>query len=90
MNFIYPGNLKEKKIFLYLNVIDLAVSGFLIVFFTVNAAKNWSFVPLTIPVTFIILKIRILENSSNLWEQILNIFDYVVNSQQTFLWGERR
>lgn len=90
MNFIYPGNLREKKVFLYLSVIDLAIAGLLVIVFTVNAAKNWSFIPLIIPVTFIIIKIRILENSSNLWEQLLNIFDYVVNSQQTFYWGERR
>lgn len=90
MNFIYPGNLKERKIFLCLSINDLIISGILLIIFAIYAAKNYSLIPLIIPVAFIILKIRILENNSNLWEQILCIFDYIVNSQQVFFWGERK
>ena len=90
MNFIYPGNLKERKIFLCLSINDLIISGILLIIFAIYAAKNYSLIPMIVPVAFIILKIRILENSSNLWEQILCIFDYIVNSQQVFFWGERK
>lgn len=90
MNFIYPGNLKERKIFLCLSINDLIISGILLIIFAIYAAKNYSLIPMIIPVAFIILKIRILENNSNLWEQILCIFDYIVNSQQVFFWGERK
>ena len=90
MNFIYPGNLKERKIFLCLSINDLIISGILLIIFAIYAAKNYSLIPLIVPVAFIILKIRILENNSNLWEQILCIFDYIVNSQQVFFWGERK
>lgn len=90
MNFIYPGNLKERKIFLCLSINDLIISGILLIIFAIYAAKNYSLIPMIVPVAFIILKIRILENNSNLWEQILCIFDYIVNSQQVFFWGERK
>jgi type IV secretory pathway VirB3-like protein len=88
--FIYPGNLKEKKTFLGLTVIDLAVTGTLTVVFTVSAAQNKSLIPLVIPIMYLLLNIRVLEDGTNILIQLLKGFSYLVTSQQTYLWGERK
>lgn len=87
--FIYPGNLKEKKIFAGLTVIDIAIMGGLSIICIITATENLSFIPLMIPITYLLLRIRILEDGSNLLSQILKAFDYLVNSQQVYFWGER-
>ena len=90
MNFIYPGNLKETKTFMNLSIVELAVSAILLMVFIAYSVQNRSLIPLCFPISFIILNVRILDNGSNLWEQIVKIFDYLLNSQQTFFWGERK
>lgn len=87
--FIYPGNLKEKKQFLYLTVSDLAIGSFLSVVFVVYSIENFSFTLLAVPILFFIFKMRILENSSNLWEEIFKAFNYLVDSQQKYFWGRK-
>lgn len=87
--FVYPGNLKEKKTMLYMTVVDLIVTGILTISFVIYSAENLSLVPLVIPITYAILKIRVLENGINLWFQIVIMFNYLVNSQQTYFWGRR-
>lgn len=88
--FIYPGNLKEKKTFMGLSVGDLAVSGTLGIVFVIYATQNFSLVPLIVPITYIILKVRILEDGTNLLDQIFKAFNYIISSQQVYFWGERR
>ncbi|MDF2677957.1 MAG: hypothetical protein K0Q97_2293 [Bacillota bacterium] len=87
--FIYPGNLKEKKTFLCLTVSDLAIGGFLAVIFIVYSIENLSFTLLAVPILFFISRVRILDNSSNLWEEIFKAFNYIVDSQQCYFWGKR-
>jgi type IV secretory pathway VirB3-like protein len=88
--FIYPGNLKERKTFMGLTVTDLAISGTLVIVFIIYATENWSLIPLIIPITYIILKVRILDDGTNLLDQIFKAFNYIVSSQQVYFWGERR
>jgi len=88
--FIYPGNLKEKKTFLYLSVLDLAITSGLTVTFIIYSAENLTLIPLVVPITYLIISIRILENGSNLSEQLLKAFNYLLNIQQIFKWGERK
>jgi len=88
--FIYPGNLKEKKTFMCLDVLELAVVAVLTVIFIIYSAENLTLIPLIIPITYLILSIRILDNNSNLLEQLLKVFNYLLNMQQVFRWGERR
>ena len=88
--FIYPGNLKEKKTFMYLSVLELGIMAGLTVIFIIYSAKNFTLIPLLIPVTYLIISIRILENGSNLLEQLLKSFNYLLNIQQTYRWGEKR
>lgn len=87
--FIYPGNLKEKKQFLYLTVSDFAIGSLLSVVFVVYSIENFRFTLLAVPVLFFIFKMRILENSSNLWEEIFKAFNYLVDSQQKYFWGRK-
>lgn len=87
--FIYPGNLKEKKQFLYLTVSDFAIGSFLSVVFVVYSIENFRFTLLAVPILFFIFKMRILENSSNLWEEIFKAFNYLVDSQQKYFWGRK-
>ena len=89
-NFIYPGNFKEQKTFMFLRVFDLVLAAALIVISVIYAAKNFSLIPLIFPAMFIILKIRFLEDGSNIWEKLLDAFNYLVNSQQVYFWGIRR
>jgi len=88
--FIYPGNLKEKKTFMCLDVLELAIVGGLTVIFIIYSAENLTLIPLIVPITYLILSIRILDNNSNLLEQLLKVFNYLLNMQQVFRWGERR
>ncbi len=88
--FIYPGNLKEKKTFMCLDVFELAIVGVLTVIFIIYSAENLTLIPLIVPITYLILSIRILDNNSNLLEQLLKVFNYLLNMQQVFRWGERR
>ncbi|MCB2362244.1 hypothetical protein [Clostridium estertheticum] len=88
--FIYPGNLKEKKTFMYLDVLELAIVGVLTVSAILYSAKNVTLIPLIIPITYLLLSLRILDNNSNLLEQLLKGFNYLLNVQQVFRWGERR
>ncbi|AGK96613.1 hypothetical protein [Clostridium pasteurianum] len=87
--FIYPGNLKEKKQFLYLTVSDFAIGSLLSVVFVVYSIENFRFTLLAVPILFFIFKMRILENSSNLWEEIFKAFNYLVDSQQKYFWGRK-
>lgn len=88
--FIYPGNLKEKKTFLCLDVLELAIGGGLTVISILYSAQNLTLIPLIVPITYLILSIRILDNNSNLLEQLLKGFNYLLNIQQLYRWGERR
>ncbi|APC42811.1 hypothetical protein [Clostridium estertheticum] len=88
--FIYPGNLKEKKTFMYLDVLELAIVGVLTVASILYSAENFTLIPLIIPITYLLLSLRILDNNSNLLEQLLKGFNYLLNVQQVFRWGERR
>ena len=88
--FIYPGNLKEKKTFMCLTVTELAIMGGLTVTFIISSAENMSLLPLIIPILYLIMSIRILENNSNLLEQLLKSFNYLLNVQQMYKWGEKR
>ena len=88
--FIYPGNLKEKKTFMYLDVLELAIVGVLAVASILYSAENFTLIPLIIPITYLLLSLRILDNNSNLLEQLLKGFNYLLNMQQVFRWGERR
>ncbi|HEY8889327.1 MAG TPA: hypothetical protein VIM70_03650 [Clostridium sp.] len=88
--FIYPGNLKEKKTFMYLSVLELAIAGGLTVTFIIYSAENLTLIPLIVPITYLIISIRILENGSNLLEQLLEAFNYLLNRQQLYKWGERK
>jgi hypothetical protein len=88
--FIYPGNLKEKKTFLYLSVLELAIASSLSVTFIIYSAENLTLIPLIVPITYLIISIRILENGSNLSEQLLKAFNYLLNIQQIYKWGERK
>ena len=88
--FIYPGNLKEKKTFMYLDVLELAIGGGLTVISILYSAENFTLIPLIVPITYLILSLRILDNNSNLFEQLLKGFNYLLNIQQLYRWGERR
>ncbi|MCB2295445.1 hypothetical protein LGK95_18340 [Clostridium algoriphilum] len=88
--FIYPGNLKEKKTFMYLDVLELAIVGGLTVISILYSAENITLLPLIIPITYFIISLRILDNNSNLLEQLLKGFNYLLNIQQLYRWGERR
>lgn len=88
--FIYPGNLKEKKTFMCLDVLELAICGGLTIGGILYSAQNLTLLPLIIPVTYLIISLRILDNNSNLLEQLLKGFNYLLNMQQVFKWGERR
>lgn len=88
--FIYPGNLKEKKTFAHLTIFDFAIVGSLSVIFVVYSVENYSFLPLSVPIMYLIFKIRLLENSTNLWDLVLVAFNYLVDCQQTYYWGERK
>jgi len=88
--FIYPGNLKEKKTFMYLSVIELAVVGLLTVTFIIYSAQNLTLIPLVVPISYLILSIRILDNGSNILEQLLKAFNFLINIQQIYFWGERK
>ena len=88
--FIYPGNLKEKKTFMYLSVLELAIVGGLTVTCILYSAENLTLMPLIVPITYLIISIRILDNNSNLLEQLLKAFNYLLNIQQVYKWGERR
>lgn len=90
IKFIYPGNFKEAKTILFFRVYDLVAAGTLTCLSIIYAMQNLSIVPLIFPLIFIILKIRILEDGSNLWEKLLDVFNYLVNSQQVYFWGIRR
>lgn len=87
--FIYPGNFKEAKTFLFFKIYDLVTAGTLTCFSIIYAMQNYSFIPLIFPAVFIILKIRLLEDGSNMWEKLLDVFNYLVNSQQLYFWGIR-
>lgn len=88
--FIYPGNLKEKKTFLYLSVLELSIAAALSVTFIIYSAENLTLLPLIVPITYLIISIRILDNGSNLLEQLLKAFNYLLNIQQIYKWGERK
>lgn len=93
MKFIYPGNLKEPKTFLFLRVFDLAVTGILLIIcivYTFQVVKKFNINTLIFPFTFLILKIRILEDGSNIWEKLLDAFSYLVLSQQTYFWEVKK
>ena len=88
--FIYPGNLKEKKTFMYLSVTELISVGGLAVISIIYSAENLTLIPLIVPIIYLIISLRILENGSNLLEQILKAFNYLLNIQQLYKWGERK
>jgi hypothetical protein len=88
--FIYPGNLKEKKTFMYLSVTELIIVGGLAVISIIYSAENLTLIPIVVPIIYLILSIRILGNGSNLLEQLLKAFNYLLNIQQLYKWGERK
>lgn len=88
--FIYPGNFKEPKTIFFLRIYDLAVAGTLSCISIIYSMTNFSITPMIFPVIFIVLKIRFLEDGSNIWEKLLNFANYLVNSQQVYFWGIRR
>lgn len=88
--FIYPGNLKEKKTFFFFRPFDLIVLGILATGSVIYAVQNYSFVPIIFPMTFSILKVRFLDDGTNIWIKLLDVANYMVLSQQTFFWGVRK
>lgn len=90
MKFIYPGNFKEEKTFLFFKIYDLAAAFAVTCISIIYAMQNYSIVPLVFPSIFVVLKIRILEDGSNIWEKLLDAFNYLVISQQVYFWGIRR
>lgn len=90
MTFIYPGNFKEPKNILFLRIYDLVIAGILVCGSVIYSMKNFSFTPMIFPIGFIILKIRFLEDGSNIWEKLLDFANYLINSQQVYFWGIRR
>jgi len=88
--FIYPGNLKEKKTFMYLSVTELIIVGGIAVTSIIYSAENLTLVPIILPIVYLIISLRILEGGSNLLEQLLKALNYLLNIQQLYKWGERR
>ncbi len=88
--FIYPGNLKEKKTFMYLSVTELIVVGGLSVTSIIYSAENLTLIPIIMPIIYLIISLRILGNGSNLLEQLLKALNYLLNIQQLYKWGERK
>ena len=88
--FIYPGNLKERKTFMYLSVTELIIVGGLAVISIIYSAENLTLIPIIVPIIYLIISLRILENGSNLLEQLLKAFSYLLNIQQLYKWGERK
>lgn len=75
---------------MFLRIFDLAAAAGLVITCTIYAVKSLNFLPIAIPFTFIVLKIRFLDDGSNLWEKLLDAFNYLVNSQQIYFWGRRQ
>lgn len=75
---------------MFLRIFDLAIAGVLAITCTIYGVKTFNFFPIAIPISFIILKVRFLDDGSNLWEKLLDAFNYLVNSQQVYFWGMRR
>jgi len=88
--YIYPNDLNERKLFLKLTVYDLIVAGILIVFFVIYASRVFSIIPLLVPFTFCVLKVRVLEHNTNLWQHILKVFNFLIKSQQEYYWGKNK
>ena len=88
--FIYPGNLKEKKTFMYLSVTELIIVGGIAVTSIIYSAENLTLVPIILPIVYLIISLRILEGGSNLLEQLLKALNYLLNIQQLYKWGEKR
>jgi hypothetical protein len=88
--YIYPNDLNEKKLFLKLTIYDLIVAGFLIVFFVIYASRILSIIPLVVPLTFCVFKVRMLEHDTNLWQHILKVFNFFIKSQQEYYWGKNK
>jgi len=75
---------------MYLSVLELSIAGGLTVSFIIYSAQNLTLIPLIVPITYLIITIRILENGSNLFQQLLKAFNYLINIQQIYKWGERK
>jgi hypothetical protein len=83
---IYLSDLKRKKLFFKMTVFDLVFLGCLVALFIIYSSKIVSIKPLIFPASYFVLKFRFLEGDQNLWNYISRIFDFLINSQQTFYW----
>jgi hypothetical protein len=88
--YIYPSNLNEKKLFMKFGIYDLIIFGFLVVVFVIYSSKVFSTMPLVIPITFGVLRVRVLEYNTNLWQHIVKVFNFLVKSQQEYYWNKNR
>ena len=90
MVFIYPGNFKEPKTICFLKVYDLIITGALSCGCVIYAIKNLSILPVVFPAVFFIMKVKFLEDGSNLWDKLLDVANYLVSSQQIYFWGVKK
>lgn len=87
--FIYPNNLKEKKMFLFLVTKDLAILGILLIVTVYYSSRIISLWPMAAPLIFGVVKVRFLEHNANLWEYLVKCFNYLLNEQQEYFWRRK-
>ncbi len=88
--FIYIGNIKEKKTFFNLSMIDFFVTIILGVFFGMISLKLLKFQFLIIPIGYFLLNVKILAGKTSIFYWIKVALNYLVLSQQEYRWGRRK
>lgn len=90
-NYIYIGNLRDKKAFFHMTISNFLISVILaVVFFVISIESNFHFQYLIVPITFIILNIKILSGKTSMFYWIKLALKYLVFTQQEYKWGRKK
>ena len=90
-NYIYIGNLKDKKTFFAMTIQNFLISVVLsVVFFIISIKASFHFQYLIVPIGFIILNIQILSGKTSMvyWTKLA--LKYLVFTQQEYRWGKKK
>ncbi|WP_317312363.1 hypothetical protein [Clostridium thermobutyricum] len=88
--FIYIGNLNDKKLWFkfttkdFIIAIALGVSFSMIMFTTLRPQF------LAVPIVYSVLSVKILPNNNSICDWLIKSLKYLCFSQQTYKWGRRK
>ena len=87
--FIYIGNLNEKKLWLRFTAIDFLILAILGVSGLILALSTFHIEFLIIPAIWGLLSCKIWMDNTSIIDLGLRMLKYLFLSQQTFFWGKR-